>query len=127
MWNYRCYDDGRTPSLWQRWYDQNKDKRGTHDSVFRMLEQQKQWTNTVHTKIFDKNNGIIEVRLTGNPKHRILGFYGEAQREFVILGTCTHKQHVYDPPSIRKTVVSRKKEILENKLKAQVCVRPSTA
>lgn len=89
-----------------------------------MLEQRTDWREP-HAKYFDKKERIIEIRLTGNPKHRILGFYGGKQKEFIVLATCTHKQKVYDPPGIRKTVVKRQKEIVATPSKAKSCVRPS--
>jgi hypothetical protein len=88
-----------------------------------MLEDRHNW-GPPHTEFLDKDNRIIEVRLTGKVKHRILGFYGSTRGEFIVLGTCTHKQNVYDPPSIKDTVVNRKNEIESNQGRAIACVRP---
>jgi hypothetical protein len=123
MWTYRCYDDGGTPNLWQRWYDSNPNFQGSHDSIFSMLEDRQNW-GPPHAEFLDKDNRIIEVRLTGKVKHRILGFYGVTRGEFIVLGTCTHKQNVYDPPAIKDTVVIRKSEIESNQGRAIACVRP---
>jgi hypothetical protein len=123
MWTYRCYNDGGQPNLWQRWYASNPGFQGSHDSIFAMLESRQNW-GPPHTEFLDKENRIIEVRLTGKVKHRILGFYGDARGEFIVLGTCTHKQDVYDPPDIKNTVVTRKSEIQSNKGRAIACVRP---
>jgi hypothetical protein len=123
MWKYRCYDDGRRPNLWQRWYDSSPDFQGSHDSIFEMLESRNTW-GPPHADFLDKENRIVEVRLTGKVKHRILGFYGEARGEFIVLGTCAHKQTVYTPRNIRETVVSRKTEIQKNPGRAHACVRP---
>jgi hypothetical protein len=123
MWTYRCFDDGRQPNLWQRWYEENPGFQGSHDSVFEMLESRQVWGRP-HADFLDKENRIVEVRLTGNPKHRILGFYGEMRGEFIILGTCIHKQRVYTPHGIRETVVDRKIEIQNNQGRAIGCVRP---
>jgi transcriptional regulator with XRE-family HTH domain len=92
MWTYRCYDDGRKPNLWQRWYDSSPDFQGSHDSIFEMLESRVNW-GPPHAKFLDSENRIIEVRLTGKVKHRILGFYGDTRGEFIVLGTCFHKQN----------------------------------
>jgi hypothetical protein len=123
MWVYRCYNDGNSPHLWKGWYDGHAAYRGTHDAIFDILEQQVAWKEP-WAKFFDKPNRIIEVRLTGDVKYRILGFYGQARMEFIVLGICSHKQRVYDPPDIRKTAVRRKSEIEKNPAKALRCVRP---
>lgn len=123
MWTYRCYDDGRQPNLWQRWYDANPDFQGTHDAIFETLESRLNW-GPPHADYLDSNYRIVEVRLTGKVKHRILGFYGNVRGEFVVLGTCFHKQNVYHPPGIKVTVIDRKNEIQNNQGKAIACVRP---
>ena len=73
-----------------------------------------------HTEFLDTENRIIEVRLTGKVKHRILGFYGDTRGEFIVLGTCFHKQNVYSPPGIKQ----RKNEIEMDQRRAITCVRP---
>jgi len=124
MWTYRCYNDGGQPNLWQRWYDLHPDYQGSHDAIFGMLETRLNW-GPPHADFLDKDNRIVEVRLTGKVKYRILGFYSEtARKEFVVLGTCNHKQNVYDPPGIKETVVTRKSEIQRDQGKAIACVRP---
>lgn len=127
MWTYRCYDDGETPNLWDRWYLANADFNGQHDAIFDMLEQLVSWREP-HAKFFITEERIIEIRLTGPVKHRVLGYYGDGARwEFVVLGVCNHKGAVYDPPDIRKTVVKRKKEIERGLKNALACERPSVA
>ena len=123
MWKYRCYDDGGQPNLWQRWYNLNTDFQGSHDAIFEMLESRLNW-GPPHTEFLDKENRIVEVRLTGKVKHRILGFYGDTRHEFIVLGTCIHKQRVYTPHGIRDTVVDRKNEIQKSQGRAVACVRP---
>jgi hypothetical protein len=123
MWTYRCYDDGGAPNLWQRWYDSSPDFQGSHDSIFEMLESRVNW-GPPHTEFLDTENRIIEVRLTGKVKHRILGFYGDTHGEFIVLGTCFHKQSVYSPPDIKQTVIDRKNEIQRNQGRAIACARP---
>ena len=123
MWTYRCYDDGEEPNLWQRWYESNREFNGTHDAVFRALESMTAWDEP-YTKYLDKKNRIVEVRLTGSPKHRILGCYSGRRYEFIILGTCIHKQRVYTPKDIQKTVAKRKKEIEQDSERTKPCVRP---
>lgn len=123
MWTYRCYNDSSAPNLWRNWYDNNPDYQGSHDSVFGMLEQQDQWREP-HAKILDKNNGIIEVRLTGIVRHRVLGFYGSVRREFIVVATCHHKGEVYTPKNIRKTAAERRKRIEADIGEAPSCERP---
>lgn len=124
MWTFRCYDDGGTPNLWQRWYDENSDYQGSHDSIFEMLESRQNW-GPPYTEFLDKENRIVEVRLTGKVKHRILGFYGDVRNEFIVVATCFHKQDVYTPADIKDTAARRKREIAQKKTKAISCVRPS--
>src|SRR5437763_658057 len=108
MWTYRCYDDGRTPNLWQRWYTAHPDYRGSHDAIFDTLEQMVEW-KPPYVDFLNKNERIVEVRLRGRVKHRILGIYSNKRRaEFIVLGTCNHKGKVYEPPNIEKTVIERK-------------------
>jgi hypothetical protein len=124
MWTYRCYDDGSQPNLWRCWFDSAPDCHGSHESVFKGLEQMDQWKKP-WTDFFDKKNRIIEVRLVGNVEWRVFGFFSAAQRrEFIVLATGFHKQKVYTPPKIRKTLVARKKEVEANLGKAPICVRP---
>jgi hypothetical protein len=124
MWKYRCYDDGRQPNLWQRWYDSNPNFQGSHDAVFEILESRMNW-GPPHADYLDKGNRIVEIRLTGKVKHRILGFYGNARGEFIVLAACFHKQSVYTPHNIKETVIARKIEIQKNPRKAIACDRPS--
>ena len=125
MWNYRCYDDGQSPCLWKRWYANDADKaaQGSHDSVFGILEQQLQWREP-YAKLLDKNNGIIEVRLSGRVQWRILGFYGDERCVFVVVAICYHKEKVYTPRDVIKTARRRKAEIQIDLGKALVCERP---
>jgi hypothetical protein len=115
MWKYRCYNDGRHPNLWRRWYDSNPKFQGSHDSIFEMLESRQNW-GPPHAEFLDKENRIVEVRLTGKVKHRILGFYSDVRGEFIVLGPCIHKQGVYTPHGIRETVVDRKNESRTSKV-----------
>lgn len=125
MWTYRCYDDGGSVNLWQRWYNETVAAQGSHTVVFDQLEQRLDWRKP-WTDILDKKNKIIEVRLSdaANIEWRILGFYGEARQEFIVLLVCNHKQRVYDPKDAKKTAVKRKKIIEADQQKAPSCDRP---
>ncbi len=125
MWAYRCYDDGEATNLWQRWYDATPPAQGSHTRVFEVLEQLDQW-KAPYAKVLDKNNDIIEIRLSGSNRieYRVLGFYGTTRREFIVVATCSKKQNVYSPKGILKTAIKRKKEILADPRKASSCVRP---
>lgn len=123
MWTYRCYDDGKKPNLWQRWYDANPDYQGRHDAVFDTLESLPYWKEP-YSKYLNNDERIIEVRLTGKVKHRILGFYGTKKQEFIVVATCNHKGKVYDPPDAPARAVKRKKEIERGERNAIVCTRP---
>jgi hypothetical protein len=109
--------------LWQRWYESNPIFQGSHDAIFEILESRQNW-GPPYAKFLNKQDRIIEVRLIGKVKHRILGFYGNVRGEFIVLGTCIHKQKVYTPHGIRETVVIRKTEIQNNQGRAIACVRP---
>lgn len=123
MWTYRCYDDGKGDCPWRRWYDANPAYQGSHDAIFDLIETQEVW-NYPAVDILDKNNRIIEVRLRGKVKHRILGFYSGRSCEFVIVGFCYHKQQVYHPKDIKNTAVKRKKAIEQDPTNARPCQRP---
>lgn len=123
MWTYRCYVDGGTPLLWRRWYDSHPDYQGSHDAVFDTLEQMTTW-KPPYAKLLIKEHRIFEVRLNGAVRHRILGFYSGAPREFVVIATCSHKGNVYDPKGIRNQAIKRKAEIESNPGKAIACDRP---
>lgn len=124
MWAYRCYDDGTKPNLWKAWYDSNDDVHGSHDSVFSMLEQLTNWREP-HAKFFDKTERIIEIRLSGDREWRVFGIYSpSASMEFIVLAVGYHKQKVYTPADIRKTLKSRKKEVHKDITKALSCDRP---
>lgn len=124
LWTYRCYDDGKgPPNLWQRWYDEHPKFQGTHDTIFRMIEQQPAWTNEIYTKSF---NGVVEVRLNGSPKWRVWGYYGKAQREFVVTVVAWHKDKKYGPDKNPvSTTLIRKQEVEGGSADAPVCKRPS--
>ena len=124
MWKYRCYDDGGNPSLWKRWYDATVDVQGSHDSIFQGLESMVNWREP-WTKFFDKEERIIEVRLSGDVEWRVFGFHSGERQEFVILGTAFHKGKVYTPHDIRTTLIKRKKEIEADPKKAKPCERPT--
>ena len=122
MWTYRCYDDGSDPNLWQRWYVQNPDAHGSHDAVFRMLEQMKAWREP-HAKLLKNYDQLVEIRLSGDLEHRIFGMYA-AGRQFIVLATGYHKQKVYSPKDVLKTATKRKKEVLLDPERTVPCVRP---
>ena len=123
LWTFRCYDDGGVPNLWQRWYTAEPDYNGTHDSVFRILETQLQWTNTIYTVVLP--GGILEVRLSGARQWRVLGYYGSARREFVVTAIGYHKGKVYTPKDLLKQAVSRRVELENGTRNAPICERPS--
>lgn len=109
--------------MWQRWFDGTPDAQGSHTAIFDGLEQRLQWQEP-WSKVLDKNNKIIEVRITGPIQWRVLGFYGDKRNEFVVVAVCNHKGKIYSPPDIKKTAVKRKKEIEKDPGKAPSCVRP---
>lgn len=123
MWTYRCYDDGRPGCPWRRWYDENPEYQGSHDAVFETLEGLDNWTKP-EVDFLDKDNRLVEVRLRGRVRHRILGFHAGTRHEFTIVGFCYHKQTVYTPTDIKKTAIKRKKAIENDPTLARICNRP---
>lgn len=124
QWTYRCYDDGKSPDLWRRWYDANPDIHGTHDSTFDILEQQDRWAKP-HCDFINKDERLLEIRLNGKVKFRIFGYYDlEVRKQFVVLGIGNHKGPVYSPKDILKTIILRKKEVLNGAATAHHCPRP---
>lgn len=122
LWTYRCYDDGGAPNLWTRWYDQHPEMQGSHDSVFRMLEAQPQWNNTVYTKTLPGK--VIEVRLSGPIQWRVMGHYGNAQREFVVTDIGYHKGARDTPKGLKGNAALHRKLIKAGAANAHVCNRP---
>jgi phage-related protein len=125
MWRWLCYDDKdpRGP-LWSRWYCEADDSiRGRHDVVFDFLEVRNggQWREP-HTKKLGK--GIIEIRITGDVQHRLLGFFGPKKDEFTFVLACTHKQNVYTPKNAKATAAKRKRAIEAGEAFVCVCDRP---
>jgi len=124
LWAFRCYDVGDRGCPWRRWYDDLAEEfQASHDEVFDRLETQLIWT-TPDVDFIDKENRIIEIRLTGNVKHRIGGFHAGTRKEFVVLGFWYHKQRVYTPADIKKTLAKRKKEVIAYPERAVSCARP---
>ena len=120
-WTYRCYDDGKSPTLWHRWFSKNENCQGAHDSTFRILEQQESWIGPNWKRL---GPGIGEVKVTaGNVEWRIVGFIRGTQ-EFVVVAIGYHKQRVYTPRNLlddaRKLANACKKDITL----APVCARP---
>jgi hypothetical protein len=123
MWKYRCYDDGGQPNLWRRWYGASIDAQGSHDSVFEGLETIVNWRKP-WARFFDKGNRIIEIRLSGEVEWRVFGFHSGAQQEFVVLEIGYHKDGVYTPHNVRKTLAKRKKQVEADLGRAPSCDRP---
>lgn len=124
-WTYKCYDDGKSPNLWQRWYDDNPVARGAHDAAFGILEQLEFW-HEPNSRAFDD---IVEVRFkAGRVQHRIFGFYGSGVRQqFVVTGAGSHKDQVYKPKGILSLCSNRRSEIEGDPDKALDCTRPRAA
>lgn len=120
-WTFKCYDDGRSPNLWQRWYDDNARARGAHDAILDIIEQLERWREP-YTKAFDD---VVEIRFTAQKvERRIFGFYGGTKQQFVVTATGSHKGKVYTPKEILKTHSKRRKEIEGDPTKAKDCSRP---
>ena len=123
LWKFKCYDDGQSPNLWQRWYKSNIDYQGSHDAIFEIIEQQQSWTNPYYTKAM--GDDLIEVRLNGAVQWRIFGFYGDKRREFVVVAIGYHKQNVYYPKAIKETAKKIIGAIKSGIKKANDCERPN--
>ena len=62
-----------------------------------------------------KLEGLWEIRFKADDvQHRVIGFQ-RANREFVMLIGCRHKQNVYDPHSALTTAVDRMNAVNEGK------------
>jgi hypothetical protein len=121
-WTYRCYVDGKSPNLWRRWYDAHPDCQGSHDAVFRILDTLVSWREPQAKKL---STGVIEVRLTGTLEWRIFGFYGERQKEFVVVSVASKKGVVYTPKKALKNAKALMKLCRSNPGKAISCECPS--
>lgn len=124
MWTYRCYNDGKDPNLWQRWYRANKAARGAHDNAFRMLEQREEWQepNAKHL-----GKGLIEVKFKGVDKRqwRIFGYHTAGEhRDFTVIGVGYHKDRVYTPRDAIPKAREIKADIEHGRAEAYPCERP---
>lgn len=110
MWTYWWYEDPNDPTPWQTWYSrQSNAVRGKHDSVFKFLENSPLWREPFAKQL---SNGVIEVRITGETQHRLLGFYWPREQfHFTFVLTCTHKGRVYDPKEALRTATERIRDI----------------
>ncbi len=124
MWTFECYDDGVTPSLWQRWYAATPTARGSHDAVFRILKDRLQWREP-QAKIFDSD--IVEIRLTGsdNIEYRIFGFYKKnVPKVFVVVAFGYKKGKSYTPKGLVSSSVKLMKDIQKGILETVSCEIP---
>jgi hypothetical protein len=122
-WTYRCYDDGKAPDMWQRWYTSHAATQGKHNSVFDLVQQQQSW-KLPHYKKLRGNSEVSEVILRGQVQHRIFGYLSDVPNEFVIVAIGYHKDRVYMPKDVINTAAKRRREIIANPTKAISCVRP---
>jgi hypothetical protein len=122
-WTYKCYDDGKSPSLWQRWYDDTPAAQGSFDAALNFLEALEVWQEPNARKIGD----LIEIKCKGGGiQHRVFGFYSTGEKQkFIVLGFGDHKDRVYNPKDILKTCTRRRKEVEDDPSKAKDCTRPT--
>jgi hypothetical protein len=123
-WTYQCYDDGKLPNRWQRWFDDHFNAQGAHDNAFDMLENMDTWRepNSKHL-----GEGLVEVRFKGEDKlqWRVFGFFQKGQRQvFVVVASGYHQQKKYYPSGIIEKSRVLKLEIELGKAKVVSCARP---
>lgn len=121
---FHCYDDGKAPNLWQRWYDRAGGAiRGKHDSIWDHLETRpgNAWRMPQAKPL---GGELFEVRIHGGVKWRVLGFFWPRIGEFTVVGICNHKDNVYDPKDAIKTAHKTIKAIKDGKAKIIACPRP---
>jgi Phage derived protein Gp49-like (DUF891) len=124
IYTYGCYDNADDINLWHRWYRDNPNYQGTHDSIFGILEQQPFWAPP-HTKSLKNGNGLIEICLNGNVQWRIFGFWGTVRKQFIVVAIGYHKGRVYFPKDVIKTAKKRMKQIQADNRGAKNCERPT--
>lgn len=89
-----------------------------------MLEQMDRW-RLPNFKILKNAGGMGEVLFSANNvQWRVFGFFGPAEKEFIVLGCGSHKGRVYDPKSIINTCVARMREVTDDARNAKRCLRP---
>jgi hypothetical protein len=92
-------------------YDEYGSQYFTRSVMHLSSSPRSQWDTSVIKKIkgFDK---LYEIRYKNDNKQtRAIGFFIDCK--FIILGICTHKGKVYDPPEIFRTCQKRRKNIIE--------------
>ena len=127
MWTYHCYDDAKSPNLWERWYRANRAAQGAHDATFRIIEQQEIWGRP-NVKALGK--GLIEVKFKGADRlqWRVFGFYTPGKRQdFTVTAIGYHKDEAYTPREVMELARRRKAEIETGDAKACPCERPARA
>ena len=122
-WTYRCYDDGKMPNLWRRWYDDNKPARGAHDATFEMLEKMESWGPPNFKSL---GSELYEVKFFGQDKRqwRVFGMVDQHGQEFIALNVGYHKDKNYTPSNVMSKARERLKEVKANIEEAPICERP---
>lgn len=126
-WTYRCYDDGKEPNLWQRWYESRPLVQGAHDNAFETLESEPIWKGG-HIRKLVNANGVHEVKFKGNDKRewRVFGFFdNRIRQQFIVVEIGYHKKQNYTPRGVIKKAINRKKEIENGDAEAIRCERPA--
>lgn len=124
MTDFYCYDDGKTPNLWKRWYDDQSDRvQARHDAVIRILKTLNPWRNPYFHPL--GNKGIGQIILKTDVQWRVLGFHSADRTEFTVVYTCYHKGDVYTPRDAQMTAETRMNEILGDLTRRKPCVPPS--
>jgi hypothetical protein len=122
-WTFRCYDDGRSPDLWRRWFDSHPECQAKHDSVLDILEQRDVWTEPYVKTL--RAGGLVEIRIVGGVQWRIFGYYS-GLKSFTVVATGNHKGSVYSPRDILKTASKIIRDIKSGEKGSIPCVRPES-
>ncbi|RUU97818.1 hypothetical protein EOB36_25655 [Mesorhizobium sp. M6A.T.Cr.TU.017.01.1.1] len=125
-WTYRCYDDGTTPSFWQRWYDDTPQARGSHNAAFGILEQLEVWSPPNFKPLKGEYKGLHEVKFLGKDQRqwRVFGKADQRNQSFLALHIGYHKDSNYTPSNVMAKAKERLAEALSDPRKAKPCERP---
>jgi hypothetical protein len=129
VWTLYCYDDGKRPDIWERWFfDESLVTdaiRARHERVWVALRGMKIWDSyrLVHDCPVDGVKEVV-IKVKKDLQWRLGGIYGPAQREFTVLGAFYHKGTRYYPDGILSQVKTAKSELEKSNFKKRFTREP---
>lgn len=107
-------DDGK--NYISHWMGKNLSTREAMNTaaLLKILSNKQKWEQPEYKTLSgDNNKPLGEIRLPGDQKIpiRLIGFFDEGKKQFVILIVCRHKDNVYTPRDCLSTAIARYKDL----------------